>query len=265
MISVSVVIITKNEAENLAKVLDKARLISSDIIVVDNGSTDGTLNIAARYGCNIVKSSLQSYGANKNKGTALARHNWVLSIDADEVPDDDLIASLHRINLEDKEVVYDIKFQSYFGSKQVKFGFWGRDHHIRLFNRKLVRWTEPQVHETLIIPKHVKTATLNGYIHHYSVKDRQECDYKAINYAKLSARHYFKAGKKVNLINLYLSPVFSFITGYIIFLGFLDGAEGLHIAQTIFKNKWLKYNYLSQLEYLHKKEQYVNGRLAGGY
>ncbi len=59
--------------------------------------------------------------------------------------------------------------------------------------------------------------------------------------------------------------VVSFITGYFVFMVFLDGAQGWHIAKTIFKNKWLKYQYLNQLEYLHKKEPYVNGRLAEGY
>jgi len=265
MIPVSVVIITKNEAESLTKVLERARLISDDIVIIDNGSTDDTLNIARSFNCTIEKSTLQSYGANKNKGLALARYNWILSIDADEVPDNELIMALRHLNFADKETVYNIKFRSYFGDKMIRFGFWGRDHHIRLFNRNLIRWTEPHVHETLMIPKTFKTATINGYIHHYSVKNQQECNDKAINYAKLSARHYFKAGKKVNFIKLYLSPLFSFITGYFIFLGFLDGAEGWHIAKAIFKNKWLKYNYLSELEYLHKKERYLNGRLAEGY
>jgi (heptosyl)LPS beta-1,4-glucosyltransferase len=265
MIPVSVVIITKNEAEIIAKSINAARLITDDIIVIDNDSTDNTEEIALANGCRVYQKTWGGYGANKNKGVELARYNWILSIDADEVPDVELVLALHDLKLDDEHVVYDLKFRSYFGKKRIRHGNWGRDHHIRLFNRRQVRWSEPLVHETLILPKHIKTETLTGHINHYSVKDNYECINKAVYYARLSASKYYQGGKRANLVNMYLSPLFSFIKNYIVLLGFLDGREGWDIAKTIYKNRWLKYHYLNQLENAYKNKEYIKHDLVVEY
>lgn len=262
MIPVSVVIITKNEAEYIADCLKMAKLITDDIVIVDNGSTDDTLQIAAKYGCRVYQYSWDGYGANKNKGIELANYDWILSIDADEIPDMELINSLHNLWLRNTEMVYDIKFRSYFGEKRIRFGTWGRDHHIRLFNRMAVKWSEPIVHETLILPKQIRKQTLKGYFHHHSVKDVDECNSKAVYYAKLSAEKYFQCGKRTNMINLYLSPLFVFIKNYLLLLGFLDGKEGWNIARITYKNRWLKYHYLNCLENNYKNKPVIKSNFA---
>jgi glycosyltransferase involved in cell wall biosynthesis len=259
MVPVSIVIITKNEADIIVRCIDQARLITDDIVIIDNGSTDETVEIAFTYGCRVYKKVWDGYGANKNKGIDSAKYNWILSIDADEIPDQELVNSLHQLNLDNPEVVYNIKFRSYFGAKPIRFGSWGRDHHIRLFNRNLVKWSETVVHETLIMPPNIQTQKINGYIHHYSVKDVNEYDSKCCYYAKLSAKKYFNNGKRVNAVKLYLSPIFGFVKNYIIFLGFLDGREGLDIALTSIKNTHRKYQFLSQLE---NKQSSDNKQLA---
>jgi len=246
MVPVSVVIITKNEAEVIASCINAAKLITDDIIVIDNGSTDNTREIAFAAGCQVYRQEWDGYGANKNKGIALASYNWILSIDADEIADEELIRSLHEVKLNNPEIVYDIKFKSYFGKKPINFGTWGRDHHIRLFNRRHVKWSELPVHETLILPRSILTKKLDGHLHHYSVKDRNEyCD-KTIHYARLSAEKYRLNGKKANFIKLHLSPLFHFFRNYILFLGFLDGREGWDIARIISKHTRLKYRYLKE-------------------
>lgn len=114
-------------------------------------------------------------------------------------------------------------------------------------------------------PKQIKRDRLNGHLHHYSVKDMTECNSKAVHYAMLSAEKYFKAGKRANAVNLYISPIFSFIKSYILFLGFLDGKEGLNIAKMTYKNKWLKYHYLNSMENNSKKKQFVKANLVVEY
>jgi glycosyltransferase involved in cell wall biosynthesis len=255
MVPVSIVIITKNEAEVIASCINAAKLISDNIIVVDNGSTDETREIARACGCCVYRESWDGYGANKNKGIALAKYDWILSIDADEIPDDELITSLHKLRFDNPEIVYDISFKSYYGQKPIHFGSWGRDHHLRLFNRKLVKWSEPPVHETLILPAKITTKKLKGRIHHYSVKDSNEFNNKTLHYAKLSAGKYLINGKKATLIKLYISPLFHFLKNYIVFLGFLDGREGWNIAKMISKNTWLKYHYLKKRAGLTYREQ----------
>jgi glycosyltransferase involved in cell wall biosynthesis len=265
MIPVSIVIITKNEADIIASCIEKSRLITDDIVVIDNGSTDETLDIANTYGCRVYKKTWSGYGANKNKGIEEAKYNWILSIDADEVPDDELIKSLHELEFNNPGIVYDIKFRSYFGKKPIRFGSWGRDHHLRLFNRNFVKWSETIVHETLILSQNIQVNKINGHIHHYSVKNINEYDSKGSYYAKLSAKKYFNEGKKVNAIKLYVSPLFGFLKNYIIYLGFLDGREGWAIAKTTIKNTRRKYNYLSQMENMPPKQQAVKDNFVVEY
>ena len=262
MVPVSVVIITKNEAALIEDCIKMASLITDDIVVIDNDSTDGTPLIASRYGCRVFQKSWSGYGANKNKGIAQARYNWILSMDADEVPDLELIKSLHNLTFDKPNVVYDIKFKSYFGKKLIRFGNWGNDHHLRLFNRSLVKWGETEVHETLILPSDAEIKSIAGYIQHHSVTDIDDFERKAILYAQLSAAKYYKAGKKATFIKLHFSAAFGFFRNYIIRLGFLDGAEGLAIACVIYKNTRLKYAYLKQYKDLSQTRNTYRNELV---
>ncbi len=248
MVPVSIVIITKNEAEVIASCVEKSIQITDDVVIIDSGSTDETLAIAGKYGCRTFTMPWAGYGANKNKGIEVAKYNWILSIDADEVPDDELIKTLRHLDYSDISVVYDIKFSSYFGKKPVRFGSWGRDHHIRLFNRKLVRWSDTLVHETLLFPQNIKVEKLKGRLHHYSAKDVEEYERKSSYYAEMCARKYFAAGKKAGVVKLYLSPLFGFIKNYIFNLGFLDGREGWAIAKITLNNTRRKYLILNRME-----------------
>ncbi|MBS1525674.1 MAG: glycosyltransferase family 2 protein [Bacteroidetes bacterium] len=247
MVPVSVVIITQNKAEVIAGCVDSVKLITDDIVLIDNNSTDGTTVIAHRQGCRVYDESWDGYGANKNKGNSRAKYDWILSIDADEQPDEELISALHRLDLDDHRIVYDIAFKSYFGPKLINFGSWGRDHHIRLFNRKIVRWSEPAVHETLLLPYGITIKKMRGHIHHYSVKDANEYSDKSAAYAKLCAEKYFAIDKKASLKKLYLAPAFHFLKNYLFFLGFLDGREGFEIASTIARHTRLKYRLLRKM------------------
>lgn len=247
MIPVSVVIITKNEAEVIAQCIKAARRFTDDVVVVDNGSTDHTMQIAHSLGCRVFERNWEGYGANKNKGIALARYDWILSLDADEVTDGNLIYALQQLDYTDPATVYDISFKTYFGKKLIRFGSWGRDHHIRLFNRQHVRWSELRVHETLLLPAGCVKKKLTGYIHHYSVDGLAEYKQKALHYARLSAQKYYQAGKKSSIIKRWLSPSFNFLKNYVFYLGFADGKEGWYIATNTARHTWFKYRLLQKM------------------
>jgi glycosyltransferase involved in cell wall biosynthesis len=263
MVPVSIVIIARNEADILADNIAKARLITDDIVVIDSDGT--TTNDNDIPGLRILKKEWDGYGANKNKGVEAAKYDWILSIDADEQADDELITALHQLKFDDAGVVYDIKFRSYFGGKQIRFGSWGRDHHIRLFNRRQVRWSETIVHETLILRPNTIVKKIDGHLHHFSVNNAGDYERKGSYYARLSARKYFDSGKKSGVIKLYLSPIFGFIKNYIFFLGFLDGREGWDIAKITVKNTWRKYHFLNQLETSPQKKQAYKDSFAIEY
>lgn len=259
MHQISVVIIAKNEARTLVKSIPLLKQISDDIIVIDNDSTDQTVTIATAYGCKVYRKVWLGYAANKNKGIQLARYNWILSVDGDEIPDQALINSIKCLAFDNDKTVYDIAFKTYFGNKLIRFGNWGRDHHIRLFNKLHIKWNETPVHETLQLPQNVTVKKLEGNLHHYSVKNRAEYEKKTIHYAQLSAIKYLKAGKKAGPVKLYLAPVFHFVKAYLFLLGFLDGKEGFIISRMAFKNTWLKYHYLSKAtQNIKHKQLYPN-------
>jgi glycosyltransferase involved in cell wall biosynthesis len=263
--TVSVVIITKNEAEIIGRCVAAAQKISDDVIVIDNGSTDGTTLIALAAGCRVYHENWDGYGANKNKGLTLARHDWVLSLDADEIPDDLLIASIKNLKIENINTVYDINFRAYYGNKPVRFGNWGRDHHIRLFNRIHTHWTGAIVHETLNKPAGTIVKKLAGHIHHYSVKSAGQYRAKISKYARLNARKYHIEGKKSSLIKLYIAPLFHFVKGYIFLLGILDGKRGWMVARLVAEQTWLKYHFLSKQAGYTNEKHYAKENLSVEY
>ena len=265
MVPVSVVIITKNVADIIKGCIEKARELTDDIIIIYNGSEEETVDIVAKDGCKFYNKTWDGYGANKNKGVEAAKYSWILSIDADEIPDDELIIAIHNLNFNYTRVVYDIGFRSYFGGKLVRFGSWGRDHHVRLFNRKFVKWSETMVHEKLMLPAFIQKKKIDGHIHHYSVKSVQEFDTKGSYYARLSAKKYFRIGKKTNVVKLYISPIFGFLKNYIICLGFLDGRAGWDIARITVKHTRRKYHFLSQMKITGEKTQSAKDSLVVEY
>jgi glycosyltransferase involved in cell wall biosynthesis len=263
--TVSVVIITKDEADTIGRCVAAAKKISDDVIVIDNGSTDGTTLIALAAGCRVYYEHWDGYGANKNKGIVLARHDWVLSLDADEIPDDLLIASIKHLKIANINTVYDINFRAYYDQKPVRFGSWGRDHHIRLFNRIHTHWTGALVHETLNKPVGTIVQKLDGHIHHYSVKSAGQYKAKIVQYARLNARKYLNEGKKPTLIKLYIAPVFHFVKGYIFLLGILDGKRGWMVAKLMAEHTWLKYHFLSQQTGYTNEKQFTKESLSVEY
>ncbi len=246
MSPVSVVIMAKNEAEIIGRTLRSLEGFTDDIVLLDNGSTDNTVAIAHSYGCRVISTVFQGYGPTKNIGMAAAKYDWILSLDADEVPDKKILDSISRIDFSDTTTVYDLDYKTYFGEKRIRYGEWGVDHHIRLVNRNHVRWSDDEVHEQLVVPSNLKVKKLEGSVHHYTVNDEAELKEKFTRYAELNARRYF-GKKKAPAFKLWTSPAFGFLKNYIVKLGFLDGNEGFIIARLSAYYTWLKYYRLKQL------------------
>ena len=248
----SIVIICKNEANGIARVLESIKNVSDDIVIYDNGSTDGTVEIAKKYGVTLYQLEWLGFGKTKQKAVSLAKYDWVLSLDADEALDEQLQNELIHLNLNDTSVVYQFRFKNYLGSKYIKWGEWGGDKHIRLFNRHFVNWDDASVHEQLVIPKDTRVQQLKGYILHFTMKDMIEYSNKLVQYALLNAEKYYQQGKKASWFKRHVNPVFSFINHYFFQLGFLDGWEGLVTARMTSFYTFLKYTRLHELN--SKKE-----------
>jgi glycosyltransferase involved in cell wall biosynthesis len=244
---ISVVIVCRNEADIIGKTLQSLQGLSDDIVVYDNGSNDGTMTIAEKMHAKVHTGRWEGYGKTKNKAIALARYDWILSLDADEAIEETLKRSILSENPEDERLVYEISFKNFFGNKALRFGEWGHDKHIRLFNRKYVQWNDADVHEQLVLPKDVRVKKLPGFVLHYTMKDKKDFRNKMTGYAGLSAARYFRQGKKAGSLKRFISPVFSFIKNYIFRAGFLDGRAGFTCARMNAYYTGLKYKKLKEL------------------
>lgn len=246
--TISVVIICRNEAHIIGRTIAAAQEVSDDVVVVDSGSEDGTQAIVTASGAKLIETNWEGYGINKNKGVAAAKHDWILSIDADEIIDDILIQQLQTITLNNFSVVYNIHFRAFLGNKMIRFGEWSNDQHIRLYNRTKVGWNEAAVHEGLVFPSGIKVVTINeGHIHHYTSKNTEDFAAKTLNYAMLNAQKYYQQGKKASWILCRVAPAFSFFKNYLLRLGFLDGEAGFIVAKMNAWYTWLKYIRLREL------------------
>lgn len=219
--------------------------LTDDVLVYDNGSTDGTQEIVKQSGARLVEGSWEGFGKTKNKANALAKYDWILSLDADEAIDEQLKQIFSALDLSDDKNVYEFSFRNFLGNKWLRFGEWGDDKHIRLFNRQKVQWDNAEVHESLILPAGIKIISIKGNVLHKTAASIDEYREKMITYAALNAAKYFKEGKNSNSSKMYFSAAFSFIKNYFFKLGFLDGETGyqcakINAAYTFFKYKKLR-------------------------
>lgn len=240
MISLSVVIITRNEADNLAACIRTAALVSDDIVVVDSGSLDDTPELALKAGARVVRTAWESYAASRNRGARAARHDWVLSLDADERVTRELASSIRAIRRPDPGAVYGFRRVNFFAGKRIRFGDWGRDKVFRLYNRRQTGWNLVPVHETLVASRDSRRL-LEGPLHHFTVRHPDDYRRKARLYALLSARGRIQLDKKPGfLVERTLAPLFNFTVCYFLRLGLLDGKEGWIIARDTAYYTWLK-------------------------
>ncbi len=244
---ISIVVVCKNEAGVIERLLKNAQGISDDVVIYDNGSTDGTVELAKQYNVHLHQGEWLGFGKTKQKAVRLAKYDWILSLDADESLDEVLQKELKSLSFDSAKTVYDIPFKNFLGNKHLKWGEWGGDHHIRLFNRNYVNWNEARVHEELIFPADVKVKKLKGSVLHYTMKDVSDYSAKMVRYALLNAEKYFEKGKRSTWIKRRLSPSVNFLVYYILKFGFLDGWEGFIAARMTSFYTFLKYARLQEL------------------
>lgn len=247
MQNLSVVIICKNEADVIGQTLQSLEGLCDDIIVYDNGSMDNTIEQVKKFNVQLRQGIWEGFGPTKNKAIALAKHDWILSLDADEAIDQELKKSLLALQLTGENDVYEIRFKNFLGTKYLKYGEWGGDKHIRLFNRKKVYWDDASVHEELLIPPGMSIKKLNGYVLHQTMRDIHEYASKMFRYAMLNAEKYHLQGKKSSFFRIRVAPGLSFFNYFILKGGFLDGYAGYVCARMTAYYTFLKYARLREL------------------
>ncbi|HXA01114.1 MAG TPA: glycosyltransferase family 2 protein [Cytophagaceae bacterium] len=238
----SIVIITNNEASNIERTLLSVLNISSDIIIVDSGSTDDTLEICKKFPVKIFQHQWEGYAAQKNYGNSLTKNDWILSIDADEELSEELILEIKKEFDNPRADCYDLFFRTNFCGQWLSYGHWNPESHIRIFKKSIVHWNTDAVHEGLVIAKNLNIKKLKGKVNHYTIRNLEHYRQKNDYYINLAAQNMKRANKKAGFIKLYLSPAYRFIHSYIFKLGFLDGYFGYVIARETARVAYLKYD-----------------------
>lgn len=243
---ISVVIICKDAAGTIEKTIDSAFKVSDDVVVIDSGSTDGTIEIIDKTAAKLEQVKWNGYGDAKNAGNSIATHDWILSLDADEWIDEDLVESIKHVQLANENYLFTMYRLNYLGKKPIHYGEWRHDIVLRLFNKRNASWDISPVHEELLIKKPGQKVQLNGLLHHYTSPHIDIYKLKLRKYAELNAEKYYQKGKRAYWYKLYLSPLINFIQNYILKGGFLDGKEGWQIALAHAGYTYEKYRLLKE-------------------
>lgn len=246
MPDLSAVIITRNEEDNIARCLESLK-IADEIIIVDSGSSDRTIEIAGSMGAEVLSHPWSGYGPAKREGVKRAGGPWILSLDADEVLTPELAEEINKVmhNGSDR-VGYYVKRKTSFLGRWIYHSGWYPDYVLRLFLKSRGNFDNAVVHEKVVIDG--PTGYLNGELLHYSYKTLEQYFDKFNVYTTLGARDLFRQGKRCGLIALTIKPAASFIKHYFTKMGFLDGLEGFVISLLSAASVFVKYLKLKEFE-----------------
>ncbi len=248
---ISVTILTKNSQKYLKEVLE-ALTPFDEVVIYDNGSTDQTLNIAQNYSNVMIhRGPFQGFGMTHNTASNLAKHDWILSIDSDEVVTPEMVQEIADTSL-DPNCVYSFPRNNFYNGNFIKWCGWYPDRQIRLYNRHKTRFTDVQVHEAIIVGEGMQQVALQAPMRHYSYDTHADFLAKMQAYSDLFAKQ--NCGKKSS------SPwkavwhgLGAFLKAYIIKQGVLGGYEGFVISA--YNGNTAFYKYLKLYEANIREQQ----------
>jgi glycosyltransferase involved in cell wall biosynthesis len=244
----SAVIITFNEEKNIKRCIEGLLDIADEIIVVDSFSFDKTKSICQSFKeVTFVEHKWEGYSRQKNFANSQAQYDYIFSVDADEVPSEELKAAITKEKLHGFNGNYSMNRLTNYCGAWVKHGGWYPDRKIRIFPKNNTQWEGDFVHETLKTDASLPNKHLNGDLLHYSYHSVEEHIERIEKYSTLHAQQMKLDGKKPNDMKLLFGGAFKFFSTYILKLGFLDGKAGWNIAKYSAKAVSLKYQKLKQL------------------
>jgi len=247
---ISLVVIAKNEEGNIERCLRSVPFVS-DIVVLDSGSHDRTVEIAKKMGARVFQQEWLGYGPQKNKAAEFAQYDWILSLDADEAISEGLTKEItEKFRNLKEDTAYRFPRKSFYLNRWILHGGWYPDYQTRLYHRKHSTWTTSQIHESITAEKYEKfTQALEHFVfrsihHHIETNNR---------YSGIQAENHFQKGECFSYLRLLGKPFVKFIECYFLKLGFLDGFAGFFIAVGAAYSVFIRWGKVKELE--EKKEE----------
>lgn len=237
---ISAAIITFNEERNIARVVESLRCCD-EILVLDSGSNDRTVEIAGKLGARVVEASWHGYAAQKNIAAELAAHDWVLSLDADESLSEALEAEIWQIKKSGPKFDgYTVPRLAQYLGRWILHSGWYPDRKIRLFNRAKAKWVGDFVHESVRVDGAV--GHLQSNLLHFTCSSISEHLRTMDRYTTLAAQEIASRQENISVARLLFDPPWTFLQTYVLKCGFLDGMEGLAIAYMAAFYNFAKYS-----------------------
>ncbi|MDD5052454.1 MAG: glycosyltransferase family 2 protein [Sulfuricurvum sp.] len=248
--NVSAVMIVKNGARTIRKTLESLHEFDN-VVVYDNGSTDGTQSIVCEYpNVHLIEGKFDGFGTTKNRAASYAIYDWILIIDSDEVVDEELLYAL-KSEVLDPNTIYIVNFLAYYKEIQIRYSGWNNQKIRRIYNKTITRFNDNAVHEN-IIDEGMKKAPIHGNMKHYSYMSISDFIIKLDRYSTLFATD--NVGKKSSSpAKAFFNGLYSFFRTYILKRGFLDGYAGLIIAFSHMATNFYKYIKLYEMNLEHKR------------
>ncbi|MDR2338407.1 MAG: glycosyltransferase family 2 protein [Deltaproteobacteria bacterium] len=240
----SVSLITYNAQRLLKNVLSAVAPIADEIVIVDNGSTDDTLEIAKEFGVKVFIEDWKGYGKQKQSCIAKCSGDWILALDADEVLTPNSLEVIKRVINSAQYSAYEIVRINYCFEKLVRHCF-PDEYKIRLFKAGTANFSSALVHEKVEVADAAGVGRLREVqILHYTGVDLEDFVFKTHKYAITVARQHYISGKRSNIFSIIFKPIFKFCKMYFFQLGFLDGVAGLILSFNAANYKFISYAQL---------------------
>lgn len=225
---ISAVAIALNEEQNIQRYIESLRF-AEEIIIVDSGSSDKTVDLATKLGAKIISREFDNFSNQKNFALQQAQNEWVTFFDLDEIVTPELAAEItHKTKKNGEVTAYKVRRENYFMGKKINYSGFQNDEVIRLFQKSHCNYDGSSVHETLIVRG--KIASLENQCKHVTYKDFDSYNNKLSLYSKLQAERLFDENLRPNVYHFLVRPFYRFVHQYFIRLGILDGKEGYILA-----------------------------------
>jgi len=243
----SVVIITKNEEENIGNCLKSIKEIADEIVVVDSFSNDNTEKICQTFQVVFIQNKFEGHIQQKNFALDQASYDYVLSLDADEMLSSDLRNAISEIKNQYLHDAYEFNRLTNYCGKWIHHSGWYPDRKIRLWNKNKGRWGGINPHDKVIMNEDATVKRIKKDILHYSIKSIDQHLQVINTFSTIAAKEKFRMNKKPSFYKMHLNPSWKFVKRYFFNLGFLDGYSGYLICRLSAFSTFLKYAKLKQL------------------
>lgn len=246
---ISAVLITYNEEDKIERALQSLQDVSDEILIVDSYSTDATVEICRRYTARVMQRSWEGYRSQKQFATDQATHDWVLSLDGDEMLSPQLNQEIHQwkgATQEERLKGFLVPRKAYFMGRWIEHTTWYPDWQLRLFRKSCGKWKGGRVHESFHLAG--SAGRFEGQIHHQSYSCLSEYLEQLENFSSLAARDSHDGGERARLFHLIAYPPAVFLKNYVLKLGFLDGVPGLIVSALAAVSTLFKYLKLWELQ-----------------